>query len=154
MPDGTPVPYEIKELSAQHKQALSLIAQGVDRGTIAKVCDYTPEYISWLKRMPICQTYIKQMQEKVDLRLELMYEASVDAIADTLTMGNGEERLKAARLQLEATGRLGKGNRQQNDDGKDKLEKLAERLLGLQSKVRSRTLDGESTVVEDAQPIG
>ena len=101
-------PVELKKLQQWHKTALSLLAQGLGRGAIAEACDCTPEYITMLAKQPVCQAYLKEMQEFADTRFQALTEQSVEAIADTLVNGGIEEKLKAARLQMEATGRVGK----------------------------------------------
>ncbi len=136
----------LKELSPRHKQVMALLAQGVDRQTIAKICNYVPEYITWLARQPACKLYLEDMANVVGVRLEALFEKSVDVIAETMVTGNGEERLKAARLQLEATKRLGRHEIHVNNADNDRLEKLAERILTLNQ--RARTFEGEATVIE------
>ena len=150
--DAPPAGVILQKLSVRHKQAMALLAQGVDRASIAQVCNYTPEYITWLTRQPTCRTYLREMSEHVGIRLDAMFDKSVDVIAEALQSGNTEERLKAARLQMEATKRLGRGAGQ--DDGAggedDRLEVLAGRLVKLLQRSRQEvTLDGEATEVFD-----
>ncbi len=152
--DAPPPGIILKKFSAKHKQAMALVAQGVDRQTIAKICRITPEYVSWLQRQPACKEYLAEMSEVVGVRLEALFEKSVEVIADTMINGKDEDRLKAARLQLEATKRLGKHEVTPDMPGTDRLEKLAGRLTGLLSKVRAgETLEGSATDITDVEVI-
>lgn len=148
-------PVKLQKLSPKHKQVLALAAQGVDRTTIAEACDFTPEYITWLVRQEVCRQYLAEMDAVVDFQLRAMTSQSVNAIQDVLRDGSSEDRLKAARLQLESVGRIGKnsGGRKPAEDPADiRLTQLAERLLGLREKV----IEGEitSSKVEDSQEAG
>lgn len=126
-------PFELKKLTPAHKQALSLLAQGVPQATIATVCDFTPTYVSMLARMPICKEYVAQLTEAHDLQLEAMFVGSVEAIGHALQNGKTDERLAAAKLQLQATKRIGKYSGQPRgvSDTEDRLVHLSERLVGL-----------------------
>ena len=99
---------ELKTLSPKHRQVAALVAQGVDRRTIAAACDYVPEYVTWLQGQPLFIEYIKTMNLAVATRLEALFTKSVDVINDAMEQGNVDERLKGAKLQLEATGRIGR----------------------------------------------
>lgn len=133
---------QLQKLSQRHKQVLALLAQGIDRQTIASVVEYEPEYITWLARQPVCQTYLKEMMGYNDARLVALTERSVDVISDVMRDGSNDDKLKAAKLQLTAIGRVG---RAQDSGGPipsdDRLEKLAERLVALQSNIRARILN-------------
>ena len=142
--------WALKELSPRHKQAAALLAQGVQRQIIARVCEFTPEYITMLGRQPLFRAYIKEMSEFTDARLEALFDQSVDVIADTMLTGTEDGRLKAAKLQLEATGRVGRFHTPAPaQGGSDRLELLAERLVGLLHQQRRRTYEGE--VVDASQ---
>lgn len=145
--------WQLKKLNPNHKQAAALLAQGVDRGTIAAVCDFTPEYVTFLGRQPLFKSYVQEMSQYTQQRLEALFEKSVDVISDNLKTG-GELGLKAAKLQLEATGRVGRFQVTPGEGpGGDKLELLAERLVGLLHNQRRRTFDANATVVqEDGSP--
>lgn len=141
--DRAPEPVELKKLSPVHKQVAALIAQGVDRRTIAVACDYTPEYVTWLQRQPLFREYIKEMSEAVGVQLEAMFVKSVQVINSAMDNGNIDEQLKGAKLQLEATGRVGRFQTQAPiGGGTDRLEQLAERLQKLLQNQR-RVADGE-----------
>lgn len=148
LPQSAPI--ELKNLSPKHKQVAALVAQGVDRRTIAAACDYTPEYVTWLQRQPLFVQYVKGMNEAVALRLEAMFEQSVTTIAEAMQNGNVDERLKGAKLQLEATGRIGRYQTPARDqDGGDKLEVLSERLLALLKRQRGAVYEN----AEDAEIV-
>lgn len=141
---------QLKELSPKHKTVAALLAQGVDRVSCAAATDLDPNYITWLGGDPLFIMYVREMSKLAETRLEAMFTGSVDAIADQLQNGAGEDRLKAARLQMEATGRIGKDRRSpDSSDAPDHLEVLAQRLTKLLSQHREGvTLDGEAHVVQ------
>ena len=143
---------QLKELSPKHKLVAQLLSQGVGREEVAMAAGYEPEYITWLGGDPLFIEHVREMSRLVSTHLEALYGKSVDVIAEQLTFGAGEDKLKAARLQLEATGRIGKNMRSGDGDdgGVDRLEVLARRLLSLQRQQREGvTLDGESRVVQE-----
>lgn len=126
--------YDLKELSPKHKQVCSMLAQGHDRATIAAVIGITPEYISMLAKQPLVQAYVRDMTAVANLQLEAMFTTAVTAIGDTLQNGNYSDKVKAARLQMEATKRVGSSGSLIHEvvDSNARLTKLAERLLYLQ----------------------
>ena len=133
MPDDQSTSVVLQKLSPKHKDVLALLAQGVARHEIAKVCDFTPEYVTWLARQPVCQAYLRDMQQFVDTRLLALTERSVDVMAEAMLVGSTDDKLKAAKMQLEATGRLGRERGSVPDGGSaaDRLTTLAERLVSL-----------------------
>lgn len=152
-------PIELKKLSPKHQQVAALLAQGVDRRTIAAACDYTPEYVTWLQRQPLFMAYVKEMNVAVAVRLEALFTKSVDVINETMENGGEEARLKAAKLQLEATGRVGRFQTVPPEGGgTDRLEQLSERLLDLLKRQRSAVYDQdevtEATVVSETASRG
>jgi hypothetical protein len=79
-------------------------------------------------------------QQLLDMQMESLYAASVDAIADVLVNGSDADRLRAARLQMEATGRIGPRaiHRQQPmspEESDARLQLLARRLTALQAEM-------------------
>ena len=155
--DGAAVPkvrWELKELKPLHRQVASLVAQGKRNVDIAPMCNITPEYVSMLIRQPLVKAYIAELCEITGVKLEALFEKTVDVIADAMQNGSRGEQLKAARLQLEATKRIG-GHTPislipQGSD--DRLEALARRLLELQSNVRKgRVFDENGAEVQDAK---
>lgn len=141
--------WQLRKLSEKHKLAAALLAQGLGRASVASACDFTPEYITMLQRQPLFIQYVQDMTAAAAVRLEALFDQSVEIIADTLSNGGAEEKLKAARLQLEATGRIGKNAERGKSDGDDdSLEHLAERLVSLLDHNRKRVINGE---VSDAE---
>ena len=124
---------KLQKLSPKHREVLSLIAQGVKREEVAAITDYAPDYISWLLAQDVCKAYLDEMNAVVDFRLVAMTAQSVDTIADVMQFGSSDERLKAAKLQLEAIGRVGAGKSDQRNTAAspDHLQQLADRLVGL-----------------------
>lgn len=147
--------WQMKKLKPKHKQIASLLAQGARNIDIAKMIGVTPEYVSMLTRQPLMQSYIAEMCQHTGLRVEALFEKSVDVIADTLRTGTESGRLKAARLQLEVTKRIGRGEPLSNQGGgtEERLLKLAERLIFLQS--GQRRLPGvfneDGTEIQEAE---
>lgn len=96
----------LKKLSQKHKHIVALHLQSVSRMDIGAICGCTPEYVSMLLRQPLVQAYLKETEAYMDERLRALQGKSIDAIESGLDSGDGELQLKAARLQLEATGKL------------------------------------------------
>ena len=139
---------QLQELSPKHKGVAALLAQGASRDIAAAAFDYTPEYVTWLGGDPLFVAYVREMSKLVDTRLELLYEKSVDVIADQLNTGSGEDKLKAARLQLEATQRIGRDRKGPDlDPSTDHLEALSQRLIKLLHQQKERTYEGTAQVV-------
>jgi len=126
-------PVKLAKLGPRHREVLSLVAQGLGRSEIGAIVGYEPEYISWLVRQDVCQAYLAEMNAVVEFRLQSMTEQSVDTINDVMKNGASDERLKAAKLQLEATGRIGADAvfGRPASGGPDRLQQLAERLVVL-----------------------
>jgi hypothetical protein len=134
----------LKELKPMHKQVCAFLAQGMKNVDVARLCQITPEYVWMLTQQPLVKQYIAQMSEVAGTRLEAMFEKTVDVLAETMENGSESGKLKAVRLTLEATKRIGRPDPMANSQNvnTDRLEKLAERLLFLQSGVRQgRTFD-------------
>jgi hypothetical protein len=145
-------PIELKKLSPVHKQVAALVAQGVDRRTIAAACDYVPEYITWLQGQPLFIEYIKTMNRAVATQLEALFGKAVGVIDYAMTEGNVDERLKGAKLQLEATGRIGRfATILPESGGQDRLEQLAGRLVELLKTQRRVVYEDEG--IQDAEII-
>lgn len=132
-------PWELTNLKPKHKQVAALIAQGMKNVDIARLVGITPEYVTMLLRQPVFRSYVAEMCEIVGTRLEALFAQSVDVIAETMQSGTPNEKLKAARLQLEATKRIGRPDPSAglNIGATDRLDMLANRLLELQSRVRT-----------------
>lgn len=149
--EGSPG-WQLQKLSQRHKSIAALLAQGVQRQVIAAAVGVTPEYITMLSRQPLMLAYIKEMSAVNAMRLEAMFEQSVEVIADTMNNGTEDGKLKAAKLQLEATGRVGRFQVEPPSGGGagDRLEKLAERLVGFLHTRRSEIHNGS---VQEADVI-
>ncbi|MBT9145966.1 MAG: hypothetical protein DDT42_01845 [candidate division WS2 bacterium] len=137
--------WQLTKLKPIHKQVASLAAQGLKNIEIAKIIGITPEYVSMLLRQPLVKDHVMQICETVGTRLEALFETSVDVIAETMVTGSEKGRLQAARLQLEATKRIGRfeQNSGLERSSSDRLAELAERLILLQSNVRKGKLFNE-----------
>jgi DNA-binding CsgD family transcriptional regulator len=127
--------WQMKALKPRHRQIASLLAQGAKRQEIAAAMGVTPEYVTMLQQQPLMKDYIREMCEVVGVRFEALFGQAVEVISDVMKNGNDSNRLKAARLQMEGTGRVGSRDRRPSGDSgaESRLEKLAERLLYLQS---------------------
>lgn len=142
--------WELKELKPWHKNLASMVAQGIDRQTVAACMDCTPEYVSMLARQPKIIEYMRAISDYANLQLESQFEKAVVAIGDTLANGNHKEKMQAARLQMEATKRIGArgGEVGKSEDTVNRLARLAERLLYLQgngpaAQEQQSIIDGE-----------
>lgn len=135
------VAWELQELKPIHRQVCSLAAQGMKNVDVAKLCGITPEYVYVLLKQPVCRQYIEKITAVTGLRLEAMFEQTVDVIGNVLQHGTHADQLKAARLQLEATKRVGAGSvaLTTTDNTTDRLATLAERLTGLLYQARSQS---------------
>ena len=131
------VGWQMKELKPKHKQVCAMLAQGIDRRTISNVVGVTPEYITMLSKQPLMKDYIAEMCQAAGLQLDAMFVQSVEVISEVMANGSPKERVAAARLQMEATKRIGSGSSIPKEiiDTNDRLARLAERLLYLQGGV-------------------
>lgn len=139
--------WELKKLKPLHKQVASLVAQGAKNTEIAQMLGITPQYVSMLLSQPLVKQYLGEMCDAVGVRMEALFEQSVEVIAETMRTGSEGGKLKAARLQLEATKRIGRPDPTAalGQGNVDRLERLAERLILLQTNVRTgRTFDGKT----------
>lgn len=137
----------LKELRPWHELVCSLLAQGMSGRDIAAVADCTPNYIYMLARQDLIKKRVMDIAAFAGLQLEAQFSKSVEAIGEALQTGNNKERLMAARLQMEATGRV--GSRHAAEDGKkdmnDELVKLSSRLVGL---LEHQRMANEQSIVE------
>lgn len=145
-PEGdAPVGWQLKTLKPRHKSICALVAQGLPNKDVATMTGVHPAYITKLMQQPVCQRYIKEMSLVAGVQLEALTQKTVDTISEVMTTGNGTERLKAARLQAEMTGRVGSKAGYQGDSSpaEDRLNKLADRLTGLLTKAKQQEIDRE-----------
>jgi hypothetical protein len=110
--------WELQKLSQKHKTIVALHAQGVSRHDIGKVADCTPEYVSMIVAQPLAQKYLAELEQYLDSRVKSLYSRTVDVIAGGLDSDDEEVQLKAARLQLEVTGKL-KGDKKESQSAED-----------------------------------
>ena len=147
--------WEMKKLLPWHKQLCSMLAQGIDRQTIAQVFQKTPEYISMLSAQDLIRTEVNEMRRFAEFQLEAQFVKSVSVIGEVLENGSAKEKIQAARLQLEATRRIGPRMVEEEKlvDTNARLARLAERLLSLQGGVgATQTLTATTVeVVKDGQ---
>ena len=141
--------WQMMVLKPKHKQVCAMLAQGIDRRTISNVVGVTPEYITMLSKQPLMKEYIAEMCQAAGLQLDAMFVQSVEVISEVMANGSPKERVAAARLQMEATKRIGSGSSIPKEiiDTNDRLARLAERLLYLQGGVTKtietrRNIDG------------
>lgn len=95
-----------KKLSQKHKTIVALHLQNIKREEIGAVCGCTPEYVSMVVATPLAQQYMAELEAYQDDRLRRLYSKSVDAIDRGLSCGDSDVELKAAKLQMEAVGKL------------------------------------------------
>lgn len=144
--------WTLKELKPWHMNLCSMLAQGIPRSTIAAVMDCAPEYVSSLAQQPLIQQYIRDMCAYAGLQLESQFVKVVEVIGDTLENGGYKEKMQAARLQMEATKRIGSkaGEGTDKPNSEDKLLNLADRLVGLlEGKKMATDIPIEATVYDD-----
>lgn len=98
--------WQLKKLSQKHKNIIALHAQNVKREDIGKTVGCTPEYVSMIMQQPLAREYMRDLEKYMDSRLEALYGRSVDVIQSGLDGDATDTQLKAARLQLEVTGKL------------------------------------------------
>lgn len=126
--------WQMKKLLPWHKQMCSMLAQGIDRQTISQVFQKTPEYISMLAGQQLVREEVAEMKRFAEFQLEAQFVKSVSVIGEVLETGSAKEKIQAARLQLEATRRIGPRMVEEEKlvDTNARLARLAERLLYLQ----------------------
>jgi len=153
---GETVAWELKKLKPMHLQDCALLAQGMKNIEVAALCGVTKEYVCMLLRQPLIKQEIARVAEITGARLELMFEKSVDVIADAMDKGTHSEKLKAARLHGELTKRIGRPDPYATSANvpDDRLEKLASRLEGLLTTTKSNLYDETgSPIFEEAEVI-
>lgn len=149
--------WQLSRLKPMHLQAATLLGQGLKNIEVAAMCGITPQYVTRLLQQPLFIAHVQKMSAVAGVQLEALYPQVVEVIGDAMTKGNLGEKLKGARLHLEATKRIGAGSQVNapTTNSEDRLTTLAERLVGLLAKTRTGvTLDGTATeTVQDAEVI-
>jgi hypothetical protein len=136
---------KLRDLSPKHKQVAALLSQGLGRTEISQIVDFTPEYITWLMRDPQFKEYQAEMNEITNARLEALFGQVPDLIHRNMNSGIPDAELKAARLHLEVTKRIGKQEEKRDTESSlARLEILAERLLNLNNR-SPNVIDVEAT---------
>lgn len=140
----------LKKLTTKHMEALAYIAQGMQKKQAAARVGFTPEYITMLLRQPLAIDYIRRLNESVAAQLEAMFGQTVHVISEAMENGTHSEKLKAARLQLEATKRIGRSDNLPTNpvDSESRLMTLSERLVGLLETQRNATAAKQLPVIE------
>lgn len=149
------VEWQLQKLKPKHLQICSLLAQGFKNIEVAKLTGVTKEYITMLLRQPLIKQEISRVSEAASARLELMFEKSVDVIADAMENGNHTEKLKGARLHGELTRRIGRVDSMalNQNPADDRLERLAERLEGLLDSTRGGLYNESGEPIEEAEVL-
>ena len=92
----------------------------------------------------------------MNARYELMSELTADAMVDTLKNGAHADKMKAARLQLEVTKRIGRPDPYAvgQHPAEDRLAQLANRLEGLLDTKKGGLYDeAGQPIFEDAEVV-
>lgn len=99
--------FALKRLSEKHKQIASLLAQGLGRSDITKIVKVTPEYVTMLTKQPLFKAHLEQIVAFVDVRMQALYEKSVDVLGNSMLTGSEDTKLRAAQAVLKAVGKDG-----------------------------------------------
>lgn len=148
--------WELQKLKPKHLQICALLAQGFKNVEVAGMVGVTKEYVSMLLRQPLIKQEIARRGEVISARFELMTELTADAMVDTLKNGSHGDKMKAARLQLEVTKRIGRPDPYATGvtPSEDRLAQLANRLEGLLDGKKGDLYDESGQpIFEDAQVI-
>lgn len=96
--------FELKKLKPRHKQAASLLAQGLGRAEVAEAIGCTPEYITMLCQQTLFIEHMEELEKVVRVRMQAMMETSADVVGLALRGGSIKERLEAAKMVFTARG--------------------------------------------------
>ncbi len=117
-------PWQPKRLTPKHRQILSLYAQSMKREDVASLCKCTPALVTMLAKSDLGRAYLTEIEEAMDQRLRLLQHKVIDTIEDQLDNGKGENKLKAAALQMRATGKLGHDPQEDEDTAEDVIQRI------------------------------
>jgi len=131
--EGGPPRIVLRKLSLRHKQAISLVLQGMSRSDAAEATGFVPEYITFLLQQPTAKEYIAHINRAVSTQLEALYGKSVEAISGGLNASDPDVKLRAAKLQLQTTGRL----EPSGEEKKTAEDVVAAIMLGVQVNINS-----------------
>ena len=125
----------LKKLSNTHKQAIALVLQGMSRADVSEAVGFVPEYVTMLLQQPLAKEHIANVNRALDTQLEGLYGKSVEAISKGLNHQDPDVALRAAKVQMQATGRL-----EPQEGGKKTAEDVVSAiLLGVNVNVRTGT---------------
>lgn len=152
----------IKKLSYTHEAMVDLIVAhpGISQGELAAAFGYTPPWISTVLASDAFQQQLAaRRNEIVDPALKATMEErfraltiqSMNVLMGKLAQPNVSDTLalKAAELGAKSLGIGGHGHPTPTAPAEDRLEKLAERLVALQSGVRERVIEGRIVEIPD-----
>lgn len=136
----------MKKLRPVHLQVCALLAQGMKQVEVAKICEFTPEYISMLMKQPLIQQEIARISNAAQVRLEASYGLGVDTVIDIMKTGGPQDKLRAVRLMGELTKRIGRPDplARSNEVDNERLAIMARRLESLAQGARR----GPETIVD------
>jgi hypothetical protein len=145
--DATKPGWVLKTMQPWHENLCKMLVQGIPRGTIAEILDCTPNYVSMLSRQPVIRAYMKEWSDFAGIVLDAQFMKVVETIGDTLDNGNHKEKMEAARLHSQLTGRIGSGGQPATADTdlNSKLVDLSMRLTGL---LESRKMASGKSIIE------
>jgi len=133
LPGGGKPRVILKKLSNKHKHAIALVLQGLSREDVSDAVGFVPEYVTMLLQQPLAKEHIANVNRALDTQLEGLYGKSVEAIAKGLTHQDPDVALRAAKVQMQATGRL-----EPQEGGKKTAEDVVSAiLLGVNVNVRT-----------------
>ena len=123
----------LKKLSNKHKHAIALVLQGLSREDVSDAVGFVPEYVTMLLQQPLAKEHIANVNRALDTQLEGLYGKSVEAISKGLNHQDPDVALRAAKVQMQATGRL-----EPQEGGKKTAEDVVSAiLLGVNVNVRT-----------------
>lgn len=125
--------WQLQKLKPKHFQICALLAQGMKNVEVAALCGVTKEYITMLLRQPLIKQEIAKKGEVMGQKFELLTEKTYDVMVEAMNNGSHQDKLRAARLQLEVTRRIGRPDPMavNVNVGDDRLVQLANRLENL-----------------------
>ena len=124
---------DFSELTPRQKMALTYLAMGKKNTWISKKLAMGDGAVHSLTCRADAKLFVSELTQGAHLQMEALYVKSVEAVRETLEKGKYPDKIKAARLQMEATKRIGSMTSPIGPivDTNLRLTKLAERLLML-----------------------
>lgn len=131
----------VKRLSARHRLAARLIAEGKSNIEVANICGYTPQNIVILKQAPAMQDLIKHFQEEADVvyrsvneRLSEVAGEALDLLMDKIENDPEAVSLNQA-IELVKLGADRTGNGPQRSQNVNVTVDIADRLQAARNRV-------------------